>query len=62
LEQTLLTPEQVAEKLAISPKTVKDWLREGRLKGIKIGRLWRIKPEDLQAFIQTAEEDQSGSE
>ena len=50
----LLTPEQTAERLGISPKTVGNWLRDGRLKGAKIGRLWRVSEEMLEQFIQAS--------
>ena len=50
MEHNLLTPKQVAERLAISPKTVLDWLRAGTLKGVKVGDLWRVREEDLRAF------------
>ena len=50
----LLTAEQAAAILQLSPKTVKDWLRAGKLTGCKIGRFWRIKPADLEAFIQAS--------
>jgi excisionase family DNA binding protein len=50
----LLTAEQAAAILQLSPKTIKDWLRAGKLPGCKIGRLWRVKPEDLEAFIQAS--------
>ena len=51
-EQKLLTPDQVAERLQISRVTVMDFLRKGRLKGYRVGRLWRIKEEDLEAFLE----------
>jgi excisionase family DNA binding protein len=51
-DQRLLTPEQVAERLQISRVTVMDFLRKGRLKGHRVGRLWRIKEEDLEAFLE----------
>lgn len=50
----LLTPEQAAAILQLSPKTIKDWLRAGKLTGCKIGRFWRVKPADLEAFIQAS--------
>jgi excisionase family DNA binding protein len=58
-EQKLLTPDQVAERLQISRVTVMDFLRKGRLKGHRVGRLWRIKEEDLEAFLEgePSEED-----
>ena len=49
----LLTPDQAAERLAVSPKTVRDWLRSGKLTGVKAGKLWRIREFDLEAFLIT---------
>ena len=51
-DQRLLTPEQVADRLQISRGTVMDYLRKGRLKGHRVGKLWRIKEEDLEAFLE----------
>jgi excisionase family DNA binding protein len=51
--ERFLTPEEVAERLVMAPRTVKEWLRQGKLKGIKIaGKTWRIREEDLAAFLQ----------
>jgi excisionase family DNA binding protein len=47
----LLTPEEVAERLKVKPRTVQEWLRTGRLAGLKLGKLWRIRESDLQAFL-----------
>lgn len=47
----LLTPEEAAEIFAVSPKSIREWLRQGKLKGSKVGRLWRIKQSDLEAFL-----------
>lgn len=49
--EKLLTPEAAAERLAVSAKTIRDWLRAGTLKGVRVGRLWRIRESDLEAFI-----------
>ena len=35
----------------VNPETVRGWLRAGKLKGYKIGVLWKIKRADLEAFI-----------
>lgn len=51
MTERLLTPEEAAERLAVSPKGVKNWLRQGLLRGLKVGRLWRISEGDLSAFI-----------
>jgi excisionase family DNA binding protein len=49
--EPLLTPKQAAVQLLVSEKTVLDWLRRGQLKGVKAGRLWRIRARDLEAFL-----------
>lgn len=48
----LLKPEEVAERLAVSPKMIRAWLRDGKLPGIRLGRLWRVDPEALERFIR----------
>jgi excisionase family DNA binding protein len=51
-EQKLLTPAQVADRLQIHERTVTRWLRDGYLRGFKLGKEWRIAPADLNAFIE----------
>ena len=51
----LLTPKEVAEKLRVSEQTVLRWLRNGKLKGVKVGKLWRVREEDLQELIKEEE-------
>jgi excisionase family DNA binding protein len=46
------TPEQLAEQWGVTRHTVLTYLRTGKLKGFKIGRFWRIREHDLNAFIQ----------
>jgi len=51
----LLTPRQVAKMLHTHINTIYRYLETGQLKGHKLGTLrfarWRIKQEDLDAFI-----------
>ncbi len=42
----------MAEILGISIKTLKQWLREGRIKGVKVGREWRIMQRDLVNYLE----------
>jgi len=43
----LLTIDETAEFLRVSDKTVRRMLNDGRLKGVNIGRQWRIPKEAL---------------
>ena len=49
--EELLTVGEVCKRLKMHQDTVREYLRDGRLKGIKIGRRWRVKEKDLQEFI-----------
>jgi acetyl-CoA synthetase len=50
-----LTVTEVSDNLKIPVNTVREWLRKGSLKGVRIGRHWRIKEIDFQAFITEQE-------
>lgn len=52
--QQYYTPEQTAEKLAIKPRTVREWLRTGRLQGTKVSNLWRVSESQLESFLRSS--------
>ncbi len=53
VEIQLLTAAQVAERLQLHERTVTAWLRQGYLRGFKLGKEWRVSPEDLRSFLET---------
>jgi excisionase family DNA binding protein len=53
-QQILLTPSDVAKRLQMNERTVTQWLRNGHLRGFKIGKEWRISDVDLDAFIEAS--------
>lgn len=54
-QEELLTLEEAAKILRVRENTLRIWLREGRTKGIKLGRFWRIRPEALEEFLKELE-------
>jgi excisionase family DNA binding protein len=48
--QELYSVEQVADRLGLHVKTVRNYVREGRLKAVRIGKQYRIAREDLEAM------------
>lgn len=50
--QRLLTPEEVAQALRLHHLTVLKFIRDKKLKSVKFGRVYRIKEEDLDAFLE----------
>ncbi len=52
--EKLLTPTDVADRLQVNERTVTQWLRNCHLRGFKVGKEWRISPDDLQAFLEAS--------
>lgn len=48
----LLKLKQVAHELQVAAKTVRRWIQEGKLRGIRLGRHWRVDTDDLAVFIE----------
>jgi excisionase family DNA binding protein len=49
----IYTIEQAAGILLIKPRTMREWIRRGKVRAFKLGDLVRIHEEDLQAFIDS---------
>lgn len=52
MEEKIFTPEQVAGILQVHPCTVLKFIRQGKLKAVKLGRVYRIKHMDVEAFLE----------
>lgn len=50
MENRFYTIDQVAEILDIHHKTVRKFIKEGKLKANKVGKQWRISQDDLDIF------------
>lgn len=48
--EPLLTVQEVADRMKVTPRTVGDWIRHDKLRAIKVGRDWRVSVKDLEAF------------
>ncbi len=48
----LLTVEETAKYLKMSPQVIRRWLREKKLPGVKIGKEWRIDKADIDALMK----------
>jgi len=47
----LLDAKEAAELLRIHPETFREWARRGKIPATKIGKVWRARSEDLEAYI-----------
>jgi excisionase family DNA binding protein len=50
---TLYTLAEVAEILRVTRRTLYAYIKEGKLKAVKIGKYWRVSEADLREFIST---------
>src|SRR5688572_30956316 len=50
MTQDLFTVEKVAAILGMHVRTVRGYIRDGRIKAVRIGKQYRITGEDLEAF------------
>jgi len=51
LIEKVYTVEQAAELLLVAPYTIRKWLREGKLRGVRAGRMWRVRDSDIQEYL-----------
>ena len=47
------SPEQVAEILQVTTRTINNYIKAKTLKAVKIGKFWRVSDENLKEFIKT---------
>ena len=54
---TFYTVQEIAQLLDITPQTVRTYIKEGKLKGKRIGRPILITQESLSAFLEPSFSD-----
>lgn len=52
MEDKFYTVDQVAEILRMHHKTIRKFIREGKLSANKVGKQWRISGHDLSIFME----------
>jgi chromosome partitioning protein len=52
-----LTIKDITRRLKLHPNTVARYVQEGKLKGVKVGKGYRVRESDLLAFIGEQKED-----
>ena len=52
--ERLLTLREAAEVLRLSARTVREYLKRGEISGRIIGKRWRFRRADLDAFFENA--------
>ena len=50
-QKPLLKVKEVAEVLRVTPKTIRTWCREGKMRAIRIGKEYKILRDDLERLM-----------
>ena len=53
-QRQLLTVPQVAEQLQVTSQTIRNWIEQGVLPAVRVGRAFRVRREDLDALLERA--------
>ena len=51
MAENMMKVAQVAGRLNVAPPTVRRMLERGELRGVRVGRSWRVPESILNAFI-----------
>ena len=51
-DKELYSVKELEKILPITPLTIREYIRKGKIKGSKIGKSWFVKKEDLEAFLE----------
>lgn len=51
----LYSVQDLHEALGVNERTLRMWLREGRLRGIKLSGEWHVSEENLKKFLNAEE-------
>jgi excisionase family DNA binding protein len=52
VERQALTVKETAESMGVGVSTIWMWIAQGRMSSFKLGRVRRIRPEDIDAFVE----------
>lgn len=61
-EFILYSIEEVTKILKVTQRTLYNYIKNGDLKAVKVGKYWRVKQEDLREFINKDTEEQNSNQ
>ena len=62
MEDRWLSVEDVCEYLGCSRETVYNWINERGMPANKVGRLWKFKKKDIDAWVRSGNAADEGEE
>jgi excisionase family DNA binding protein len=60
MKDKFFSVDDIAEILDMHPKTIQRYIREGKIKGTKLGKSWKVTGHDLSVFTESEERPDIG--
>lgn len=55
-EKKLLSVKDIASMLQLKETTVREWVRKGKIKGLKFGHQWRFRISDIEEWLDNGDD------
>lgn len=55
-EKKVYTIDELVQMLQVTRRTIYNYIKEGKLKAVKIGKYWRVTDKALEEFLTPATE------
>ena len=62
MQQLLIGIQEAAAAIGLSPWTVRAYVRQGRIRGVRIGRRVLIEPRELERLVESGHITEEGNE
>lgn len=56
-ELKVYTIDEVVDLLHVTRRSIYSYIKDGKLKAVKIGKYWRVTQENLEEFLSTGTKD-----
>ncbi|MDA8336472.1 MAG: helix-turn-helix domain-containing protein [Peptococcaceae bacterium] len=60
--EKVFTPKEIADNYKVTTAAVSKWIKEGKLRAIRLGKVWRIPESALAEFIQAGQGKENPTE
>ena len=50
LDDPLLRTPAIAKMFDVKPETVRDWIKDGKMRGVRVNRSWLVRTSEVKRF------------
>jgi len=59
MEEKYYSPREIANRYNVTSQAITKWIKQGKLKAVKVGSVWRIPESALEEFLKKSMEGKS---